>query len=275
MGRWEDNRLGDNRRLAPVILKNTKRKNMKKYTLFFALLFAFGCASAQAPERHDMRKGNKLYKNGEYEKAEIAYKHGLEKDTASFGARFNVADALYKQGKTENAEKLFQSLTGVETDDRRKAAVFHNLGNAQLQQQKYEESIKSYKQSLRLNPADDETRTNLAYAQVMLQQQQQQQQQNDQNNQDNNQDQQQQDKQQNQDNKDQQQQQDQQQQPNPQQDQQQDKQENEQQQQQQKISPQDAQRMLEAIQADEKETQDKVNKEKAKALQRQQIEKNW
>jgi tetratricopeptide (TPR) repeat protein len=232
-------------------------------------------ASAQAPERHDMRKGNKLYKYGEYEKAEIAYKHGLEKDTASFGARFNVADALYKQGNAENAEKLFQSLTGAETDDKRKAAVFHNLGNAQLKQQKYEESIKSYKQSLRLNPADDETRTNLAYAQAMRQQQQQQQQQqqNNQNNQDNNQDQQQQDKQQNQDNKDRQQQQDQQQQPNPQQEQPQDKQDE--QQQQQKISPQDAQRMLEAIQADEKETQDKVNKEKAKALQRQQIEKNW
>ena len=244
------------------------------------LLFAFVCAAAQAPERHDMRKGNKLYKNGEYEKAEIAYKHGLEKDTASFGARFNVADALYKQGKAENAEKLFQSLAGAETGDRQKAKVFHNLGNAQLKQQKYEESIKSYKQSLRIHPADDDTRANLAYAQAMLQQQQQQQQ-NDQNKQDNNQDrQQQQDKQQNQDNKDQQQQQDQQdeqnQQQQPNQQQEQDKQENEQQQkQQQKISPQDAQRMLEAIQADEKETQDKVNKEKAKALQRQQIEKNW
>ena len=248
---------------------------MKKYTLLLMLLLTFICAAAQAPERHDMRKGNKLYKQGEYEKAEIAYKHGLEKDTASFGARFNVADALYKQDKTENAEKLFQSLTGTETDDRQKAAVFHNLGNAQLKQQKYEESIKSYKQSLRLNPADDETRTNLAYAQVMLQQQQQEQQ-NDQNNQDNNQDQQQQqDKQQNQDNKDRQQQDPQDEQNQQQQEQPQDKQQDEQQQPQQKISPQDAQRMLEAIQADEKETQDKVNKEKAKALQRQQIEKNW
>ncbi|MDR2801754.1 MAG: tetratricopeptide repeat protein [Prevotellaceae bacterium] len=239
-------------------------------------------AAAQAPERHDMRKGNKLYKHGEYEKAEIAYKHGLEKDTTSFGARFNMADALYKQGKTENAEKLFQSLTGAETDDMRKAKVFHNLGNTQLKQQKYEESIKSYKQSLRLNPVDDETRTNLAYAQVMLQQQQQEQQDN-QNNQDK-QDQQQQDKQQNQDNKDQQDKQDkqdkqddqnQQQQPNPQEQQEQPQDKQDEQQQQQKISPQDAQRMLEAIQADEKETQDKVNKEKAKALQRQQIEKNW
>ncbi|MDR3133566.1 MAG: tetratricopeptide repeat protein [Prevotellaceae bacterium] len=248
---------------------------MKKYTLLFVLLFAFAGISAQAPERHDMRKGNKLYKQGEYDKAEIAYKHGLEKDTASFGARFNVADALYKQGKTENAEKLFQSLTGAETDDMRKAKVFHNLGNAQLKQQKYEESIKSYKQSLRLNPADDETRTNLAYAQVMLQQQQQEQQ-NDQNNQDKNQDQQNQDQQQNQDNKDQQDKQDEQQQEQQQQNQQeqpQDKQDE--QQQQHKISPQDAQRMLEAVQADEKETQDKVNKEKAKALQRQRIEKNW
>ncbi|MDR3351180.1 MAG: tetratricopeptide repeat protein [Prevotellaceae bacterium] len=252
--------------------------------IFFLLLAFWGTgsvyAAAQAPERHDMRKGNKLYKQHEYDKAEIAYKHGLEKDSTSFGARFNVADALYKQGKTENAEKLFQSLTGAETDDERKAKVFHNLGNAQLKQQKYEESIKSYKQSLRLNPADDETRTNLAYAQAMLQQQQQEQQ-NNQNNQDNqdnqdkNQDRQGQDKQQDQDNKGQQDEQQQQQQPDQQNQQEQPQDKQNEQQQQQKISPQDAQRMLEAVQADEKETQDKVNKEKAKALQRQQIEKNW
>jgi tetratricopeptide (TPR) repeat protein len=252
---------------------------MKQHALLSVLLCISVCAAAQAPERHDMRKGNKSYKRGEYNNAEIAYRHGLEKDTTSFGARFNTADALYKQDRTEDAEKLFQSLTGAGADDVQKAQLFHNLGNAQLKQQKYEESIKSYKQSLRLNPADDETRTNLAYAQLLRQQQQQEQQDNQdkQDKDDQNKDQQNQDNQQNQQDKDQQDKQDNQQQQDQQnqdkQDQQQ--QQQEEQQQQQKISPQDAQRMIEAMQADEKETQDKVNKEKAKALKRQQIEKNW
>ncbi|MDR1680366.1 MAG: tetratricopeptide repeat protein [Prevotellaceae bacterium] len=250
---------------------------MKKQTLLVIAVFISVSALAQAPERHDMRKGNRHYKHGEYDKAEIAYRHGLEKDTASFGARFNIADALYKQGQAEPAEALFQSLTGVATTDMQKAQVFHNLGNAQLLQQKYEESIKSYKQSLRLNPADNDTRTNLAYAQVMLQQEQEQ---NQDQRQDRDQDQ----------NKDQRQDRDQDQKQDEQQDQQQDENRDEQQQQNQqdepqdkqdeqqappKISPQDAQQMLEAIQADEKQTQDKVNKEKARALRRQQIEKNW
>ncbi|MDR2362525.1 MAG: tetratricopeptide repeat protein [Prevotellaceae bacterium] len=240
-------------------------RGLRGFLLFLLLPFwglgGFSSAFAQAPERHDMRRGNKLYNQGEYNKAEVAYRHGKEKDSTAFGTQFNLADALYKQGKTEEAEKLFRSLTDTDANDARKAQVWHNLGNTQLQQKKYEESVKAYKQSLRLNPNDDETRANLAYAQEMLQKQQQDQPQN-QDQQDNQQDQ---DQQQNQNNEDKQDEQPQQ--------QPQDKQDE--QQQQQKISPQDAQRMLEAIQADEKETQDKVNKEKAKALRRQQIEKNW
>ena len=252
--------------------------SMKKYFVLLLVIFVPCLAFAQlAPERHDIRKGNKSYKNEDYEKAEVAYRHGLEKDSTSFGARFNLANALYKQDKHEQSEQLFESLKEQDVDVAKKAKLFHNLGNSQLQQEKYEQSIESYKQSLRLNPTDDETRANLAYAQLMLQNDEQQQNQggnskdkddqnendkknNQENNQDNNgdnkddKDEQNQDKQQNQDNQE---------------------QKDNQQQQQQKISSQDAQRILEAVQADEKQTQEKVQKEKAKALKRQKIEKNW
>jgi tetratricopeptide (TPR) repeat protein len=271
---------------------------LKKYFVagkrsFLLLLLMFplcgaGTLFADAPERHDMRRGNKLYKKSEFDKAEIAYRHGFDKDSTAFGSRFNLAGSLYKQDKTEEAEKLFQSLVEADESKAQKARLFHNLGNSQLQQKKYDESIKAYKQSLRLNPADDETRANLAYAQAMLQKQQQEQQQNQDNqdqNKDQNKDQQNQDNQQNKDqNKDQKDkqdqnkdnQQDQQNQQNKQdQQEQQDKQDKQNEQQQPTISPQDAQRMLEAVQADEKNTQDKVSKEKAKALKRQRIEKNW
>ncbi len=230
-------------------------------------------AFAQAPERHDMRRGNKLYDKEEYSKAEIAYRHGLEKDSASYGARFNLADALYKQNGFEEAEQLFQSLTSRDVDSLEKAALFHNLANSRLQQQKIQESIDAYKQSLRLNPTDEETRANLAYAQLLLQKEQQQQQNQQQNQDQNQQEQNQENNNQDNNNGDQQDQQDNQ----DQQEQGEDKQDNNQnnQQQEQKISPQDAQRILEAVQAKEKETQDKVKKEKAKLMGRQKIEKNW
>ncbi len=258
---------------------------MKKYSVLFVLFCMATTAFAQLPpERHDMRKGNKAYKSGDYRKAEVDYRHGLEKDSTSFGARYNLADALYKQEQYDKAEELFGSLKDYkEVSDARKAQLFHNLGNAQLQQKKYDESVKSYKQSMRLNPTDTATRANLAYAQLMLQKQQQQQpnqggnskdkdqqdqdkNKNNQENQDNKDD-----KQDQKDNKDQQQNQDQKQDSK---DNKQDQQ-NQQPQQQPKISPQDAQRMLEAVQADEKDTQEKVKKEKAKAAQQHKIEKNW
>jgi Mg-chelatase subunit ChlI len=148
-----------------------------------------------------------------------------------------------------------------------KANAWHNAGNMQLSQKEYAKSIEAYKKSLRLRPDDTETKTNLAYAQKMLKDQENQQ---NQQNQDQNQDQ---NKDQNQDQQNQDQNQDQ----NKDQDQDQQKQEQQQQQQQSppKITPQAAQQMLDAIQQKEKETQDKVNKEKAKAAVPVRTGKNW
>ena len=146
----------------------------------------------------------------------------------------------------------------------KKADAWHNLGNFQLSAKQYAESIEAYKKSLRIRPGDMETKTNLAYAQKMLKDQQEKQ------------DQQQQD--QDQDKKDQDQNQDRQQ-----QDQNQDKQDQNRDQQQQdqnqvtppKISPQAAQQMLEAVLQKERETQEKVNKEKARAAVPVRSGKNW
>ncbi len=250
---------------------------MKKTGILILLIIFAAPAFAQA-EKRDVRKGNKAYKAEQYEAAEIAYMHGLDKNPESEKAHFNLGDALYKLNRQEQAEKTFGELSKIEADSSQKAAIFHNLGNTQLQQKKWQESVNSYKQALRYRPSDMETKQNLAYAQMMLQNEQNQQNQNQQNkdNKDNKeQDKNQQNKDQNKDNKDNQDKQNQEQPQNK--DQQQDKKNQEQPQNQPepKISKQDAQRMLEAVQADEKETQDKVKKEKAKVLQQQKIEKNW
>ena len=207
-------------------------------------------------------------------------------------------DAVVFPGGNGSAKNLFTyALEGASCSVREDVAkvirAFHNAGNAKLKQRSWQEAIDDYKNALRRNPGDMETKANLAYAQKMLeneqqngggggndqnQNQDQNQDQNNDQNQDQNQDQNNQDQNndQNQDNQDQNDQ-NQDQNQNNQNDQDQDQQQNQDQQQgqQPKITPQSAQQMLQAIQAQEKDTQDKVKKEKAARLKSKQKEKNW
>lgn len=234
--------------------------------IFLAAIMCLSLSIHAQGERKHIRSGNKDFEKEQFEESEIDYRKALEKEAQSVGAAFNLGDALYKQEKYEEAARQFQLLTSKVEDKEKRGNIYHNLGNSLLQAQKLEESIEAYKEALRNNPADMETKYNLAYAQSKLQEQQQQQQQQQ------NQDQQ---DQQNQDNKEQQQQ-DQQQQEQKQQQQDQEKQQQQQQQQQKesKISQEDAKRMLEALQQDEQQLLEKLKKQKAKA-QRYVIEKDW
>lgn len=214
-------------------------------------------------DRKFIRQGNREYKDQKFDESEILYRRALEKDEKSYAGEFNLGDALYKQEKYEDAARNFSKLAENEEDRARLSYLYHNLGNSLLQSNQLEESIEAYKDALRNNPADDETRHNLAFAQRMLQQQQQQQQQQQDQDQDQDQDQ--------QDQQDQ----DQDQQDQDQQDQQEQNQDQQQQQQQQpQISKEDAERMLQALQQDEQKLQEKLKKEKAKAA-RVRVLKDW
>lgn len=150
------------------------------------------------PERKHIRSGNKAYEALDYTTAEQDYRQAQIDTPASPEAAFNLADALYKQGRFEEAENTLKALSEKpETLTAEQAAkVYHNLGNAQFQQQKLSEALESFKQAQRINPDDLETKYNLAYTKKLLEEQQnddnQQQQQQDDNQQqggDNNQDQ--------------------------------------------------------------------------------------
>lgn len=229
-----------------------------KYTAIISVILfcSAGILSAQN-DNSQIRKGNKQYKEGKFKEAEIDYRKALETAPKSFKGEYNLGNSLYKQSNWEEAGRSYLSSAGKmkDKDVTGKAAAYYNLGNSLLKAEKYAEGIEAYKQSLRLNPADQDTRYNLSYALKKLQQQQQQQQQkNDQKKDDK------------QDNKDKQQQN----QPQDQKNQQQDKQ----QQQKQQISKQDAERMLQALKNDEQKTIDKVKKQKVNPVQ-VQVEKDW
>ena len=256
--------------------------------LSITLLFLFAAAGVQAqrlPERSFVRKGNRQYNKGEYEASIGRYEEALKAAPGQFEATYNLGNALYKAERFDRAEQtMVQAAADSLRSDAERAEAFYNLGNAQFKQQKYKEALESYKQSLRLNPADMEAKYNYAYTKRLLDQDQnggggndQQNQNQDQNQQDQqNQQQQNQGQNQNQDQKQDQQDQDQQNQGQNPQDQNGKPDQQEQGEGQPTpsgISPQEQEQMLDAIQAQEDKTQEKL-KEKAKGVV-VRGKKNW
>lgn len=154
---------------------------MKKLIIFLLLFTAPMFADEH---KTHIREGNKLYKQKKYNDAEIEYMKANENKNTNIG-EFNIADALYKQGKYKEAAEKFENLTASDLSDDELASIYHNLGNSYLQNKEYEKSIDAYKDALKRNSDDPDSRYNLEYAKQMLQKQQQQQQQNQDQNKDN------------------------------------------------------------------------------------------
>ena len=245
--------------------------------LIYILTFLAAILSVDAVaqvDRREVRKGNRYFKKENYKEADIEYRKALVKDSLSMAANYNLANTLYRQNDYEQAAKTLERIKEVAPVSEYAADYYYNMGDVAIAAKNWQAAVDAFKQSLLRNPGDLNAKENYIYAKKMLENQQQQQQ-NDQNDQ-NQQNDQNKDQNQNNQNEDQQDNQDQQNDQNEdQQDQNQDQQNDQQSGQQPKITPQAAQQMLQAIQAKEKETQEKVKKEKAKALNSRQKEKNW
>jgi Ca-activated chloride channel homolog len=144
---------------------------MKNNLLLLILLFFTIDALAQHPNSL-VRKGNASYTDTLYSKAEQKYREALMKDQNSYAASFNLADAIYKQEKFSESTSLFKALSEKTQNKIEKSESFHNLGNSLMKEQKIDEAIEAYKNALRNNPRDIDTKHNLAYAQRMKNQQQ-------------------------------------------------------------------------------------------------------
>ena len=213
--------------------------------LVIIFLSSIAFSSYSINERHLVRQGVEYMENENFVQAEAAFREALRQKPASFEAGYNLATALYRQQRFEEAVQQLQAIVPFAENDQQLSKLHHNLGNSFLRGQQIDASIESYKQSLRLNPADDETRYNLIAAKKLRQQQQQQEQQ-------------------------------QQQQQQQQEQQQQEQQQQEQQQQpmnQSGISREDAERLLEAIELDEIELLKELTPPQEE--NRRIIEKNW
>lgn len=147
------------------------------YTIPMMLLTLVLSIHGAAQGKLELYEGNEAYRDGDFAKAEQLYDQALSKDPANTEGAFNRGNATYRQENYASATEYYQRVAEQAEDPTLKAQALHNLGNTQLQAQKFEEAVKSYKNALRINPQDDDTRYNLAYAQRLLKQQQQQQEQ--------------------------------------------------------------------------------------------------
>ena len=203
------------------------------------------------------RSGNKLYRSKEYSKAEIDYRKALEVNKSDRTTIFNLANVLYRTDRGEEAGKLYQSLTPHLSllSPTEAADLTHNAGNTAFRAKQLEQAIEYYKESLRRRPSDEDTRYNLALAQKLLEEQKN----NGGGGQDQKQDQ---DKDQKKD-----------QQQDQQKDQKKDQQPQPQQPNQDQMSQETANRILQALQKDEKNTRQKL--EQAQQQRGRSRRKNW
>ena len=154
----------------------------KKFYILTLLLVASAgqVFSQQKTDRDYLRSGNKLYNDSLFIKAEIDYRKALDINPKSTDAMFNLGNALLMQQKAKEAMEQYESVSKIEKDKEKLAQIYHNMGVILQSSKQLPQCIEAYKESLRNNPKDDETRYNLALAQKQLKDQQQDQQNQDQ-----------------------------------------------------------------------------------------------
>ncbi|MGN0068797.1 MAG: tetratricopeptide repeat protein [Prevotella sp.] len=224
---------------------------MKKYLVLVIITMSSLSTYAQS-DRQYIRKGNRFFRKQDFPKAEAEYRKALDMNARNVQAMYNLGCAMAAQQKDSAAVVQYENAGKLETSKLRKARIYHNLGTICQKHQMFSEAIEAYKESLRNNPADNETRYNLA----LCKRQEKKDSQNQSGKDDKNENKDQNGKNQNRQEKDKQQ------------------QNNQQNKQQEKMSKENAEQLLNAAMQEEKATQQRLNKAMQQPRSRQ-LQKNW
>ncbi len=149
-----------------------------------AMLLFIGLAAQAQSHRDYVRRGNRLFRDSIYEQAQVQYQKGFQKDSMDVPVQYNLAGTMLRQGLPKEAMRLLERTAVAERNPQRRAMIHHNMGVILQSQKQFAEAIECYKESLRNNPNDNETRYNLVLCQRQLKQQQDEQNQQDQENKD-------------------------------------------------------------------------------------------
>lgn len=218
-------------------------------------LLLFSLTVFSQTDRDYVRRGNRYMRDSIYDKAQVEYQKAIERDNTNPISHYNLGNALLYQNKAEDAMKEYETAARLEKDKGRLAQIYHNMGVVLQAAKQFDKAVACYRNSLRNDPTNNETRYNYALSLFQLKK--------NQNNQDN------QDQQKNEQGKDEKEEQQQQ------QEQKQDKKEEQQQQPQpEQMSRENAEQMLNAAMQDEKATQEKIQKAQQQRQQKQ-LQKQW
>jgi len=201
---------------------------------------ASGCLFAQK-ENQLIRSGNRLYKQGKFDQSQTEYQKALGVSPTNPAANYNLGNTEFRKSNFDEAAKSFETTVENTKDSTTQQKGLYNKGVALIKQQKLDESIEAWKNALKLDPSDVETRENLQKALLEKKKQSKQKENKDQ-------------KQQQQQKQD-------------------DQKEQKPKQQQSKLTKQQVEQYLKSLAEKEKEVQDKMNQNKTRALS--QPDKDW
>lgn len=150
---------------------------MKRLIYFLVLFMASAALSLPVPAQNTewglLHQGNRAFSRGEWAKAEKNYRKVLEKNPRNSRAMFNLGDTYLAQKNGKDALQCFANAAKTEENRMVRAMAYHNIGFIHQNNKDYDRAIDAYKEALRNNPYDEDTRYNLALCQKQRQQQQQ------------------------------------------------------------------------------------------------------
>jgi len=157
-------------------------KTFHKYLIVSIGLCCFQISYAQTIQKSDkkleketqelLRTAEDQLGENDFASAEASYREAIAKSPENITAKYNMANMYYGKEKASQAEEKYKQAASIAETKAAKHEVFHNLGNTYMKQKKYQEAVAAYKDALRNNPTDDETRYNLALAKKMLEKEQ-------------------------------------------------------------------------------------------------------
>jgi len=115
--------------------------------------------------------GNKLLNEDDYVSAEMEYRKAISQNPSSIAGAYNLGNAYYAKGSFDEAVFRLQQAAETATTKSEKHKAFHNIGTILMKGKKCKEAVEAFKNALRNNPADDETRYNLGLAKECAKQQ--------------------------------------------------------------------------------------------------------
>lgn len=158
-----------------------KVKMMKQHSIQNSIILGFmillGSLNLNAQEKPEklQRESNKFVAEAQdalaendFAQAEAAYRKAISKDPSNLTAKYNMGNLYYAKEKPVNAEQRLKEAAEIAATKKEKHRIFHNLGNSYMQQKNYQEAVNAFKDALRNDPEDEETRYNLALAKKML-----------------------------------------------------------------------------------------------------------